>query len=493
MRTSGVLMHISSLPSPYGIGTFGRASFQFVDFLFASGQSFWQILPLGQTSYGDSPYQSFSTYAGNPYFVDLDILAGQGLLRDGDYQGLDWGGEPDQVDYGKLYERRYPVLRTAAQRFLDEPRDEFSEFCAQESRWLEDYALFMALKDCYSGAPWYDWEEPLRRRQPEAVEKARAELSEDIFFWKAVQFWFFSQWRSIKQYANDAGVKIIGDLPIYVAADSVDVWANPGEFQLDENLKPVDVAGCPPDGFSEGGQLWGNPLYRWDRMKDDDYRWWFGRIDQATALFDVIRIDHFRGFDSFYAIPAGRPDAKIGRWEQGPGISFFRRMRECIGEKEIIAEDLGFLTDSVRDMVRRSGYPGMKVLQFAFDSRGDSDYLPYHYGPECVVYTGTHDNDTILGWIEHAPEVDIAFAKRYLGLSEEEGVHWGVMRGALESVGALAILTMQDILGLDGRARMNTPSTVGCNWMWRMRAEAITPELAQKLREYTATYGRAKR
>lgn len=493
MRTCGVLMHISSLPSPYGIGTFGKEAYRFVDFLSSAGQSLWQILPLGQTSYGDSPYQSFSTYAGNPYFVDLELLAEQGLLQYDEFSQVDFGDNPEFVDYGKLYERRYPVLRTAAQRFLSGPQEGFSDFCAQEGRWLEDYALFMALKDRHGGAPWYDWEETARRREPETISRLRDELWSEIQFWKVVQFWFFSQWRNVKRYANEAGIRIVGDLPIYVAGDSVDVWANPGQFQLDESLRPIDVAGCPPDGFSELGQLWGNPLFRWDRMRDDDYSWWFGRLEQATALYDVVRIDHFRGFDSYYSIPRDMPDARVGRWEQGPGIEFFRRMKERIGEKEIIAEDLGFLTDSVRSMVRDSGYPGMKVLQFAFDSREDSDYLPYHYSADCVVYTGTHDNDTILGWVEHAPQGDVDFAKRYLRLTEEEGYHWGMMRGALESVGAMVILTMQDILGLGGWSRMNTPSTLGCNWMWRMKEGAVTPELTDRLREYTYTYGRGRR
>ncbi len=492
MRTSGVLMHISSLPSPYGIGTFGRSAYEFIDFLFDAGQSFWQILPLGQTSYGDSPYQSFSTYAGNPYFVDLDTLAWQGLLFPEDFRDAEWGTDPEEVDYEKMYRLRYPVLRLAARRFLDRGPAEFSEFCAAESRWLEDYALFMALKDQRGGAAWQEWEEPLRRRESAALEHARCELADDIRFWKVVQFWFFTQWREVKRYANDKGIRIIGDLPIYVAADSADVWADPAQFQLDEDLRPVNVAGCPPDGFSRLGQLWGNPLFRWDNMREDGYGWWFGRIAQASELFDVIRIDHFRGFDSYYSIPRDLPDARVGRWEQGPGIEFFHRMREVLGDKDIIAEDLGFLTDSVLQMVQDSGYPGMKVLQFAFDAREESDYLPYHYGPHCVVYTGTHDNDTVLGWMEHAPAEDVEFAKRYLRLTEEEGFHWGMMRGALESVGDTAILTMQDILGLDGRARMNTPSTLGCNWKWRMKAGAVTKELTARLREYTQTYGRLR-
>lgn len=492
MRTSGVLMHISSLPSPYGIGTFGRAAYDFVDFLDRSGQSFWQILPLGQTSYGDSPYQSFSTYAGNPYFIDLEILTDQELLQRGEYQDVDWGKNLELVDYGKLYKERYPVLRQAVWRFMDGPQEGFAEFCARESRWLSDYALFMALKDSHGGASWQEWGEPLRRREKEAILEAEHVFAEDILFWKVIQFLFFDQWYSVKKYANDKGIQIIGDLPIYVAEDSADVWANPEQFQLDDNLRPTAVAGCPPDGFSELGQLWGNPLFRWDRMRDSDYIWWFSRICKAAELYDVIRIDHFRGFDSYYSIPAGMQDARVGRWEQGPGTEFFRCMEERIGKQYIIAEDLGFLTDSVRNMVKDTGFPGMKVLQFAFDAREDSDYLPYRYDRNCVVYTGTHDNDTIQGWMEHTAPEDTDFAKRYLGLTEEEGWHWGMMRGALESAGDQAVLTMQDLLGLGSQARTNTPSTIGCNWKWRMTADALTPELSNRLREYTRMYGRLR-
>lgn len=485
-------MPISSLPSPCGIGTLGRSARDFVLFLESSGQSCWQILPVCPTSYGDSPYQSFSSCAGNPYFIDLDDLAEAGLLASEEYRGLDWGADPAGVDYGLLYERRYPVLRLACRRFLEQKPKDFDRFCREHSVWLDDYALFMALKGRHGGDSWFQWPESERLREPGALRSARLELRKEILFWQAVQYLFFQQWSALKQFANQRDISVIGDLPIYVAGDSADVWAAPGQFQLNAQGYPTEVAGCPPDGFSPDGQLWGNPLFDWEAMKSDGYAWWLRRIAFQFRIYDVLRIDHFRGFDSYYAIPFGEETARSGRWRPGPGLDFFRAVTDALGPRRIIAEDLGFLTPSVRQLLADTGYPGMKVLEFAFDSRDDSGsgYLPHNYPRNCVVYAGTHDNDTILGWMQSAPPADVAAAKRYLRLNSREGYHWGMMRGAWESVADLAVMQMQDLLGLGSEARMNVPSTVGTNWKWRALPGSFSPALARKLRREMATYGR---
>ena len=482
MRRSGILLPIFSLPSPYGIGTMGQAARDFVDFLARSGQSCWQLLPVGPTSYGDSPYQSFSSFAGNPYFIDLDDLAAEGLLEPADYQGLNWGGDPADINYGLLYETRYPVLRKACARLLAAPPADYGQFL-QDNGWLDNYALFMALKDRYGGQPWLEWPEPLRRRDPEALDAARAELAEDVAFWQAVQYLFYHQWDGLKRLANERGVSIIGDLPIYVPLDSADVWAEPDQFQLDETLTPTEVAGCPPDGFSPDGQLWGNPLFDWERMKGENYRWWMRRIDFQFRIFDTLRIDHFRGLDEYYAIPYGDVNARRGRWRPGPGKDFFRALHETLGDRDIIAEDLGFLTDSVRELLAYSGYPGMKILQFAFyDCDRTNDYLPHNYPKNCVVYAGTHDNDTIQAWLNTLKPDELDYAHRYMRLSPEEGFHWGAMRTAWASPADLAVMQMQDILGLGSESRTNIPSTLGCNWRWRLVPGQLTGELAEKLR-----------
>jgi len=487
-------MPISSLPSPYGIGTMGEAAREFVDFLAAGGQSCWQILPVGPTSYGDSPYQSFSSYAGNPYFIDLDQLARQGLLEAEEYRNLNWGDDPASVDYGLLYQNRYPVLRRACARLLNKEREAFDAFCREEAEWLEDYALFMALKGRYGGASWFQWPAPERLREPDALETARHALAGEVDFWKGVQYLFFQQWSALKKYANGKGVSIIGDLPIYVAGDSADVWSDPDQFQLDDQGSPTEVAGCPPDGFSADGQLWGNPLFDWEKMKEDGYRWWLRRVAAQFRIYDTLRIDHFRGFEAYYAIPAGDDTAKNGRWRPGPGMDFFRRVNETLGDKDIIAEDLGFLTEGVRQLLRDTGYPGMKILEFAFDSRdAGSDYLPHCYTPHCVVYAGTHDNDTIQGWMENAPRKDVAFAKEYLRLTTGEGYHWGMMRGAWASVADLAVMQMQDVLGLGSEARMNTPSTLGTNWKWRALPGSYDARLAKRLHREMKVYQRLPR
>lgn len=484
-------MPIFSLPSPYGIGTLGAEARDFVDFLAAGGQSCWQLLPIGPTSYGDSPYQSFSSFAGNPYFIDLDALAAEGLLERAEYESLPWGDDPARVDYGLLYETRYPVLQKACRRLLAQGREDFFRFCAAEDEWLGDYALFMALKEQHGGASWFEWEPELRLREPSALTNAAKELAEQVDFWKGVQYLFFRQWNALKSYAQLRGVAIIGDLPIYVSGDSADVWADQAQFQLDKEGRPTEVAGCPPDGFSADGQLWGNPLFDWEYMKKDGYAWWLRRIAFQFRLYDTLRIDHFRGFDSYYAIPYGEATAKNGRWRPGPGIAFFRAVNKALGEKDIIAEDLGFLTPSVRQLLADSGYPGMKVLEFAFDSRdGGNDYLPHCYPRHCVVYTGTHDNDTILGWAASAPADDVAFAKAYLRLTEEEGVHWGMMRAAWASVADLAVMQFQDLLGLGREGRINTPSTLGTNWQWRALPGTYDASLAQRLYAEARLYQR---
>lgn len=485
-------MHLSSLPSPYGIGTMGKEARKFVDFLQASGQSCWQLLPVCPTSYGDSPYQSYSTFAGNPYFIDLDYLEEMGLLAKSDYEAIDWESAPDKVNYGVLYQKRYPVLRKAAERFLQNPSEDFEGFCSENAAWLSDFALFMALKDVHGGAQWSEWKAPLRNRDAEALKAAESEQKDNVLFWKVLQYLFFKQWAELKAYANERGISIIGDLPIYVSLDSVDAWAHPELFQLDENKVPKEVAGCPPDGFSADGQLWGNPLYDWGYMEADHFTWWIHRIEYLCKVYDTLRIDHFRAFDSYYAIPYGETTARNGRWKQGPGMKLFDEVERAIGRQPIIAEDLGYLTDSVRKLLKDSGFPGMKVLEFAFDSRDFSgnEYLPHNYIPNCVAYAGTHDNDTILGWFADADPEDTAYCKEYLDISDGDELNWSMMSSLWRSVAELTIVQAQDLLGLGSEARMNAPSTVGSNWCWRAVSGVFTDELAEKMRRKMRIYGR---
>ena len=375
-------------------------------------------------------------------------------------------------------------------RFTKKEPQDFEKFCENEKQWLDDYALFMALKDANGGQAWSNWDKSLRLREKKAMEEATEKYSEEIRFYKMLQYLFYQQWNALKTYANEAGIEIIGDVPIYVAGDSADVWANPDQFYLDENLEPIEVAGCPPDAFSDDGQLWGNPLFRWDVMKKDGYTWWTRRIKAMSELYDIIRIDHFRGFDSFYAIPAKDDTAKNGQWKQGPGMDLFCELEKKLGKLPIIVEDLGFLTPSVHKLLKDSGFPGMKVIQFAFDSREESDYLPHTYTNHCVVYTGTHDNDTVMGWMKTAPKASVKYAKEYLNLTKEEGYNWGMMRAAWSSVADMAIVPMQDILGLGSEARINTPSTLGNNWKWRATPEQIDAKVAKKLYHYMQMYGR---
>ncbi|MEG1524828.1 MAG: 4-alpha-glucanotransferase [Clostridia bacterium] len=492
-RSSGILMHISSLPSPYGIGTFGRAAYEFVDFLKRAKQRYWQVLPLGPTSFGDSPYQSFSAVAGNPYFVDLDQLIEQGLLKSEDVADRDWGNEPGCVNYGKIFQSRFAVLEHAFDAFRqnDVRMDALTGYARQNGDWLEDYALFMALKDANGGRPWTEWPEDIRLRKPDAVDRCRMKYAQRMSFYRFIQYTFSMQFLALKTYANEQGVQIIGDLPIYVPLDSADVWAAPEEFQLDESRRPLAVAGVPPDYFSADGQLWGNPLYDWGHMRDTGYAWWRRRMQAASELFDVIRIDHFRGLSSFWRVPVDEITARNGEWITGPGLHLIDVLKQQFRHLQIIAEDLGFLTDDVRALVDASGYPGMKVLQFAFDAREPSNYLPHTYPRHCVCYTGTHDNTTAVGWFSEAAEEDIAVAVRYLGLNAEEGYHWGLIRGGMGSVADLFIAQLQDYLGLDATARMNTPGTLGGNnWRWRLQPGQLNDALAARIAQMCRIYGR---
>ncbi len=489
MRQSGVLMHITSLPGKYGIGTMGAQAYAFVDFLKSAGQRYWQILPLTPTGYGDSPYQSCSAYAGNPYLIDLDLLIAQGLLLQDEVAAVSWYTEENRVNFGLLYENRLKVLRFAYNRFDDS--EALDTFCRENSNWLSDFALYMALKQRHNGAPWYLWEQPLKYRDPNGLWHARKELKDEIRFFSFIQYLFFQQWSALHTYAKENQVQIIGDVPIYVPYDSCEVWSSPELFQLDEERVPTAVAGCPPDGFSADGQLWGNPLYRWDVMAGDGYNWWMRRLAAAGALYDVIRFDHFRGLESYWSVPYGERTARGGKWVKGPDMDFIRALRRQLPDVKIIAEDLGFLTQAVLDLRDNSNFPGMKVLGFAFDSEEPSDYLPHKYPKNSVCYTGTHDNMTMRQWFSVAQESSVAYAKEYMRLSEEEGLTWGVIRTAMSSVSDICILLMQDLLDLGAEARMNLPGTQSeANWTWRAEPSAIREELAQRLYRLTKLYGR---
>lgn len=488
-RSAGILLSVSSLPSAYGIGCFSESAYRFVDWLQEAGQTYWQILPLGPTSYGDSPYQSFSTFAGNPYFIDLTSLIAEGLLTKEECEQADLTGDSSKVDYGKQYVNRYPLLRKAYARAALDQHEKFLKFC-KENDWLEDYALFMAVKDQFHGISWNEWEDDIRLRKPEALKHYREMLWDEIRFYQFLQYQFYHQWKKLKSYANDRGIQIIGDIPIYVAFDSADAWASPELFQLDENNLPSAVAGCPPDGFSATGQLWGNPLYRWDYHKETGYQWWIRRMRHCFELYDVVRIDHFRGFDEYYSIPYGEPTAMHGHWEKGPGIDLFQAIEKALGKKDVIAEDLGFLTETSRKLVKDSGFPNMKVLEFAFDARdagGAGEYLPYTYGENCVAYTGTHDNQTIRSWFRTITEEERKMVREYTCdfYTPDEEISWVLIGNIMRSKANLCIVPMQDYLGLDDRCRMNTPSTVGENWKWRMDQGALTEELKERIRTIT--------
>ncbi len=490
-RSAGILLPVSSLPSQYGIGCFDKAAYAFVDFLKDAGQSYWQILPLGPTSYGDSPYQSFSTFAGNPYFISLDALCKEQLLTQEECEAAALP-DTDSIDYSGLYKTRFALLRKAYGRMKD--HDAVLRFAASQP-WLEDYALFMALKDHFGGVSWEHWDDAIRLRNEDALKQWREKLAKEIGFYQFLQYQFFRQWNKLKAYANANGIRIIGDIPIYVAFDSADAWANPNLFQLDETGLPKAVAGCPPDGFAADGQLWGNPLYDWAYHKSTGYAWWIERLRQCFALYDVVRIDHFRGFDEYYAIPYGDKTAKNGHWEQGPGMDLFHAVEAALGKREVIAEDLGFMTDSVRRLVGESGFPNMKVLEFAFDSRDTgsrNDYLPHNYDENCVAYTGTHDNQTIAAWFQTITEEERSMAREYLcdAYTPEEKLHSVFISLIMRSRAKLCVIPMQDWLGLDDRSRINVPSTVGTNWKWRLLPTELSDTLKEEIRRTTRIYGR---
>ena len=494
-KLAGILLPITSLPSEYGVGCFSQSAYDFVDQLKAAGQSLWQILPIHPTSYGDSPYQSFSTFAGNPYFISLEALVEEGVLTQEECEAADWGSDPSRVDYEKLYHNRYPLLRKAYERSNVYQDETYQQFIAENGWWLNDYALFMALKNYFGGKSWSEWPEDIRLRWKNALDYYRRELYFDVEFQLYIQFKFFQQYKKLRAYANKQGIRIVGDIPIYVSMDSADTWANPQLFQLDEENKPIAVAGCPPDGFSATGQMWGNPLYRWDYHQQTDFSWWISRLWQSFELYDVVRVDHFRGFDEYFSIPFAAESALEGHWEKGPGLALFERMRHHLGERSVIAEDLGYMTQTVRDLVRDTGFPNMKVLQFAFDE-GDlgaaNDYLPHNYAMNCVAYTGTHDNETIQGWFDGLDEKGKKRVRDYLcdQHTPDAQMYKKLVATVMVSCADTCIIPIQDYIGLDNECRMNKPSTVGMNWRWRLKDGQITPMLEREMLKTTMRYGR---
>lgn len=492
-RASGILLHPTSFPSRFGIGDLGSEAYRFIDFLAASGQRIWQILPLGPTGYGDSPYQCFSAIAGNPMLISPDSLREQGLLTEEDLNSLP--ELPSSINFGWVMHIKLPLLHKACDAFRTQATSEqqvaFQEFCQQKASWLDDYALFMALKDAHGGASWYTWKPELVQRQPDALEAARQTLTNQIFFHQFVQFQFFQQWLGLKEYARQRQIQILGDLPIYVAHDSAEVWAHPEIFRLDEETGlPELVAGVPPDYFSETGQLWGNPIYNWQRLQEQDFAWWVQRIEAMLECVDLIRIDHFRGFEAYWAVPYGESTAINGEWLQAPGRTFFKHLDDVLGKLPIVAEDLGLITPEVEELRDEFAFPGMKILQFAFDSEADNPYLPFNYPRNSVVYTGTHDNDTTVGWFNKRSPEGQDRVRRFLGCASPEGIHWDLIRLAMNSVSDLAIIQLQDLLGLDTDARMNSPSQQLGNWGWRYSSDALTDELRDRLRYMTEIYGR---
>lgn len=488
MRKSGILLHISSLPSRHGIGTFGRDAYKFVDFLEKSHQSYWQILPLGPTSYGDSPYQTFSAFANNPYFIDLDILVRKGLLLKEEI--VSTFESETKVSYGNLYEERFIILRKAFERF-NLKQLKYRRFVDANKYWLKDYAFFMALKMHHGGASWMSWDDSIRMRDKEAMAYYRKLLKDDILFYQFIQFMANDQWMKLKAYANKKGVEMIGDMPIYVSYDSSDVWANPAYFQLDEKRLPIEVAGVPPDNFSADGQLWGNPLYNWENLKKDGYSWWVDRVKASMEIFDMVRIDHFIGFQNYYSIPYGDLTARNGVWKKGPGFDLFKAINKKIEHANIIAEDLGVVTPEVRQLLKDTNFPGMKLLQFAFDHKIDSEFLPHHHTKNMVVYTGTHDNETTRTWFTHLNKEDRNFCLTYINHAGRKSEVDSLIKATLSSVADTAIIPMQDYLNLGSEGRMNVPSTTGNNWVWRMRRQDLNARLAKKIKTFTDLYGRS--
>ena len=490
-RSSGVLMPMSSLPSRWGIGTMGKSAYEFVDFLKAAGQSYWQLLPLGPTSYGDSPYSSFSSFAGNPYFIDLDLLVKDGLLKTRELKQADWGGDPAFVDYAKIYQSRFPVLRKAFLRGREELAEQVAQFRQENAGWIENYALYMAVKNHFGMVSWTEWpDEEIRLHREEAIRSYGETLREDVDFWVFLQFLFFRQWKALRSYAHEQGIRFIGDVPIYVALDSADVWAEPKYFQLDDRGIPEEVSGVPPDAFTEDGQLWGNPLYDWDAMKADGYGWWIRRMEGAQKLFDVIRIDHFRGFESYWAIPFGDTNAKRGHWKPGPGMDLVGVLKNWFWDLSFIAEDLGYTTPEVEKLLADSGMPGMKILEFGFDVNSDAPYMPHNCARHSVCYIGTHDNEVVKGWIKALDKPTLRLARDYMGITEEEGWCWGMIRTGMATGSQLFVAQMQDLLELGPETRINTPGTLGGNWQWRMLPGTADKKLARRLRKLTALYRR---
>ncbi len=495
MRSAGILMPVASLPSPYGIGDFSDNARDFIDFLESSGQRIWQILPMNPLSYGDSPYQSPSAFAGNPYFISLDALRVEGLLGTEEIENTDFGDNPSKIDYQKLYENRYPLLKTAYSRWRGQNDEEYLRFVSDNSYWLEDYCLFMALKDCHEGKLWADWPEDIASKEHSAVSFYNDALEKEKEFYMFLQFKFTVQWKELKKYANSKNISIVGDIPIYASYDSSDVWSHRELFDINFDFKPNLVAGCPPDGFSKKGQLWGNPVYNWDNHRKESYNWWTMRLKKCFELYDIVRIDHFRGFDEYYAIPYGDDDATGGKWYKGPSKELFNQLEKNLGKREIIAEDLGFITHSVKKLLADCGFMGIKVLQFAFDSRdtGDgTDYLPHNYPENCVAYTGTHDNQTALSWFETISEKEKQNVRAYLCdyYTPDDLIFKPLISRIMASNARLCIVPIQDYMGADDSARINTPGTVGNNWTWRITSEELTKELSQDILKMTKSYSR---
>lgn len=488
-RGAGILLPISSIPSPYGIGTLGDKAYEFVDLLVKSGQKYWQVLPVGPTSYGDSPYQSFSAFAGNPYFIDLDYLVGEGLLDRKEITGIKWCNNPEYVEYDVIYRNRFKVLFKAFKRSEHKENADYIRFVENNSDWLLDYALFMAVKADHDNVEWQKWEDDIKFRRKKAVDAYKKKLSVQIDFYMFLQFKFYEQWMALKKYANDRGVRIIGDIPIYVALDSADVWTNPSQFVLDRELKPVNVAGCPPDMFSSYGQKWGNPIYDWKVMEETDFAWWKRRMAASAALYDVIRIDHFIGIVRYYNIPLDK-DPADGFYEDGPGIKLIKAIDSVTGNTGVIAEDLGVVIPKVTKLMQKCGYPGMKVIEFAFDGSVDNVYLPHNHGRNYVTYLGTHDNDTLQGYIDTLSRKNMKFLKEYLGIRYKKDAADALIRCAFASTSDTVIIQMQDILKKDTTARMNIPSTLGCNWKWRLCDGEFSEEIVSKLKNLTVLYDR---
>ena len=492
-RSSGVLMHITSLPGQFGIGTFGKSAYEFIDFLEETKQTYWQILPLTTTSYGDSPYQSFSAVAGNLNLIDFSLLKEDGLLEESDYANVNFGENPEKVDYALLFEERRPILEKAVANTSknSEVLAEIEKFEAENSSWLADYAEYMAIKESFGYKSFIHWDEDIKKGEQTAREKYRTELQDSIRYYTVTQYFFFKQWLALKEYANEKGIKIIGDMPIYVSADSVEMWTMPELFKVDANNEPLYVAGCPADDFSPTGQLWGNPIYDWEKHKEQGFSWWIYRVQESFKIYDVLRIDHFKGFSDFWQIDKDAENAVNGTWEAGPGIELFQKIKEQLGDLPIVAENLGFIDAKAEKLLDDSGYPGMKILQFAFPGEDNLD-RPHHYTQNSVAYTGTHDNDVVNGWYEKLSESEKELVSEYLNRRDDETITEAMIRGIYSSVSDYAIVTMQDLLDKDATSRMNVPSTVGGNWEWRMLVEDLTEERKEFLRNITVRYSRER-